>query len=491
MVGLAIVAAMVPLIYPSIPPLVDLLGHMGRYRVQLGGSPWLEQYYSVRWAMVGNLGVDVLVMALAPHLGLEPAVKLIIVAIPALTAAGFLWVAREVNHRIPPTAYLAIPFAYGHPFLFGFVNFSLSMAMAFFAFGLWLRLSRLGRFRLREILFVPISLIIFFTHTYGWGALGLLCFSAEVVRLHDRGEKWPLAAFHAAVAASVMALPIIITLAWRESAAGSTADWFNWSVKLVWLKATLRDRWEWFDIASLVVVGLVFAEALRNRRMEYSRNLAFSAWVLIAAFCLLPRIVFGSAYADMRLVPYIFAILILAIRFRGDTPRWLGTAFALFALAFCAVRLGANTASLGMAARDQAAKLRALDHVPVGARVLSMDTLDCGKVWKLPRNSHLGAMVTVRRDGFSNDQWIMDGLNLMSLKYTAPGFFAADPSQIVRPNQCRDPIHLTIDRALETFPRKDFDYVWLIDPAPFDPQLVADLDPVWRGAGSILYRVRP
>ena len=29
------------------------------------------------------------------------------------------------------------------PFLFGFVNFALSMALAFLAFGLWLRLGRL------------------------------------------------------------------------------------------------------------------------------------------------------------------------------------------------------------------------------------------------------------------------------------------------------------------------------------------------------------
>ena len=34
-------ATMIPLIYPPIPPLVDLLGHMGRYRVELDQSPFL------------------------------------------------------------------------------------------------------------------------------------------------------------------------------------------------------------------------------------------------------------------------------------------------------------------------------------------------------------------------------------------------------------------------------------------------------------------
>src|SRR3954469_17543420 len=277
--GLVVFATMIPLLYPQVPPLVDLFGHMGRYRVELDlhHSPWLPLYYGYHWAAIGNLGVDLLMMAFGRLVGLEPAIKLIVLAIPPLTVAGFLWVAREVHGRVPPTAYFAIPFAYGHPFLFGFVNFALSMAFAFLAFGLWLRLARLGRTRLRLALFVPISLIIFFTHTYGWGALGLLCFSAEAVRQHDRGIGWFRSGVNAALQASVMALPILITIIWRSVVAGgTTGDWFNWQGKLLWLKTALRDRWQLFDLLSVGAVGLLIVEALRNPRLTFSRNLAFS-----------------------------------------------------------------------------------------------------------------------------------------------------------------------------------------------------------------------
>ncbi|MEO7564091.1 MAG: hypothetical protein ABIR63_05490 [Sphingomicrobium sp.] len=489
MAALAILAAMVPLAYPAIPPLVDLIGHLGRYRVELGDSLPLERYYDFHWALIGNLGVDVLVMGLAPLVGLEPAVKLIALAIPALTVAGFLWVAREVHGRIPPTAYLAIPFAYGQPFLFGFVNFALAMALAFLAFGLWLRLSRLGHIRLRQWLFVPISLIVYFTHAYGWGALGLLCFSAEAVRLHDRGERWFTAAFHAALNASVMALPVIITLLWREGAGGHTSDWFNWKVKWVWLKGTLRDRWRWFDQASLIVVGAIFFEAMRNPRTTYSRNLAFSGLVLLVGFVLLPRIVFGSAYADMRLLPFVFAVFLLAIRFKRPVPRPLGQGIALMALLFVAVRLGGNSYSLAIAARDQQAKLGALAHIPTGARVVSFYGLSCSGTWALARNSHLGAMVIARREGFSNDQWYMDGLNLLEIKYRAAGAFTFDPSEVVRPNRCPDPLHRSIDDALGRLPRRAFDYLWLIDAPAHNPRLTSGMDRVWAGAASELYRI--
>ena len=490
--ALVLLATMLPLLYPPIPPLVDLFGHMGRYRVELDldHSRWLQQYYNYHWAAIGNLGVDLLVIPLGKLLGLELAVKLIVLAIPPLTAAGFLWVAREVHGRVPPTAFFALPFIYGFPFLFGFVNFALSVALAFLAFGLWLRLGRLGRTVVREWLFVPISLVVFFTHTYGWGLLGLMCFSADAVRLHDSGRTWWRAGIEAALRTSVMALPILIMLIWRsETHGGQTIDWFDWKIKWRWIYAALRDRWKWFDIASLAAAALAFLYALVSRKLTLSRNLAFSAIVLAASFAIIPRIVFGSAYADMRLVPYLMAVGLLAIRFRGAPDRRTAQVLAVLGLVFFGTRTAANTASLAMAGADQSAKLQAIDVMPRGARVITLTGMPCTEYWPLLRNSHLGAMVIVRRDGFSNDQWLLEGVNLLDLKYRAAGYFAADPSQLVRPNHCRDPLHRTIDESLAALPRNDFDYVWLIDVPPYDPRIVAGIQPVWRGPGSILYRL--
>jgi len=492
--ALVVLATMVPLLYPPVPPLVDLLGHMGRYRVELDldHSPWLQRYYDFHWAAIGNLGVDLLVVPLGKLFGLELAVKLIVLAIPPLTAAGFLWVAREVHGRIPPTAFFALPFIYGFPFLFGFVNFTLSVALAFLAFGLWLRLGRIERTVLRGWLFVPISLIVFFCHTYGWGLLGLMCFSADAVRLHDRGSTWWRAGLEAAMHTSVMALPVVIMLAWRsETHGGQTSAWFEWKIKWRWLYSALRDRWKWFDIGSLAAATLVFLFALVSRKLALSRNLAFSAIVLAVCFAMLPRIIFGSAYADMRLVPYLIAVGLLAIRFRGAPDRTTAHVLAVLGLLFFATRTVANTISLGMAAKDQSAKLEAIEAMPRGARVISLVGMSCREYWPMLRNGHLGAMVIVRREGFSNDQWVIEGVNLLDLKYKQAGYFAADPSQLVRPNQCHDPLHRQIDQSLASLPRDDFDYVWLIDVPPYDPSTVADMRAVWRGPGSILYQTRP
>ena len=99
-------------------------------------------------------------------------------------------------------------------------------------------------------------------------------------------------------------------------------------------------------------------------------------------------------------------------------------------------------------------------------------------------------MVIVRREGFSNDQWLLEGVNLMDLKYTAPGSFAYDPSELVRPDHCHDRLHRTIRDALIELPRDKFDFIWLVDVPPYDPSWIAGVRPVWRGPGSILYRVQ-
>nr|WP_294169314.1 hypothetical protein [uncultured Sphingomonas sp.] len=510
----AILLSVVPLLYPPLPPLVDLLGHIGRYRVQLdlGSSASLQRFYDYHWAIVGNLGVDLLIWPLGKLLGLEPAVKLIVLLIPPTTVAGMLWVAREVHGRLPPTVLFALPFAYGHHFLFGFVNYALSMALAFLAFGLWLRLGRLGKVELRAALFVPIGILIWLCHAFGWGMLGLLAFSAEAVRQHDRGRGWLLSAPRAAFHCLSLAVPLLLMVLWRGEGGGQTADWFNWTIKGRWIEMALRDRWYDFDRASVAVVGLVFVLAVVHPRLTLSRMLFFTLLVLCAAFAVLPRIIFGSAYADMRLVPFLLAVAMLAIRFRREPswllaraarafrtelrfkpepPAWFAWSLAIAALAFFLVRTASVTASLAIAANDHRRQLAALDHIPMGARVVSMVGLSCrDRSWPMWRNAHLGGLVVARRLGFSNDHWETPGAKLLTVTYEPAGNWKYDPSNLVRHPTCQLGSARPVGPMLANFPRGAFDYLWLIDPPPFDGKLLGDARMVWQGPnGSALYRL--
>jgi hypothetical protein len=486
-VAAMILLAFVPFLYPAIPPVVDLGGHMGRFKIaaDVADSQILQQWFTFRWLPIGNLGVDVIVVPLSKLIGIELATKLVVMSIPPLTVAGMLWVAREVHNRLPPTVAFALPLAFSHPFMFGFVNFALSMALALLAFGLWLRLGRLGKSKLRAILFVPISFVVFFAHTFGWGTLGLLCFSAEAVRQHDRGWSWWMAIIRAAYHAAVMALPALLILVWRSEATGGlTHRWFDWDYKWEYLLRMFRDRWETFDVVSVGIVLGVPIFALFHPRLTLSRNLAFSGLVLAATYVLLPRIVFGSAYADMRLVPFAAAMLILAVRFKKETRYPLATWLAIAAVGFMLVRLAGTTTSMAIAGKRQAEQLKALDYVLMGSRVAVLVWDKCEQ-WPLRRSDHLGAIATVRREAYTNDHWPMAGSTLMTVRYPAAGWFQRDPSQIVRDPGCRHE-GWSVRAALNNLPHDAFDYLWLIDMRPIPREWVKGWEPVWAGKGSIL-----
>ena len=492
---------MVPLLLPDIAPMVDLPGHMARYRVQLAhdSAPWLNDWYDFRWQLIGNLGLDLLIEPLAPIFGLELAVKLIVMTIPPLTAVGFLWIAREVHGRIPATALIALPLAYSYPFHFGFVNFALSMALALNAFALWLRLARLGRFKLRAILFVPIGLVLWVCHTFGWGVLGVLAFSAELIREHDKSigrgfvarwlKPWVLAGLNCIP----LAPPAALMLMWRSGGhvTGQTGDWFNWRQKTNWITMVLRDRWIAFDIASTAILLFILLKSVRDTTVQYSRNLGLSALFLLTVFILLPRIVFGSAYADMRLAPFMLGIALIAIRPRPGASTRGASVLALFGLAFFLARTTGTTVSFYLYDKSYDRELAALEKLPKGARLVSFVGETCYNQWTMTRLQHLPGMAMVRRLAFTNDQWSMPGAQLLTVKYRAGRPFNHDPSEIVTTSQCPTEWWRPVSISLVRFPRNAFDYVWLISPPNYDKRLEQGLIPIWRDGTSALFRVDP
>jgi len=400
-------------------------------------------------------------------------------------------VAREVHGRVPPTLFFALPLAYNHAFLFGFLNFALSMALGLLALGLWLRLDRLGRHRVRAALFVPLSIILWVVHIFGWGMLGATAFSAEVVRAWDRGAwPWWQAIWRGGLAVLPLTPPMLLILFWRGGGAtGGTGDWFDWDSKLLWLATLLRDFWMGWDIFALALLLGLLAVTVVNARLQFSRNLLASALFLALLFVLLPRILFGSAYADMRLAPYALLVAILAIRLKPDAGARLASVLAIGGLVFLGARLVGNTASALDYDRRFDRQLAALEHIPVGARLVSMVGRACLEPWAKPRNEHLPALALVRRRAFSNDQWAMAGAQLLRVRYTPGAPFLEDPSQLVTGGGCRAEQWSNVDDALRALPRGAFDYLWMIEPPAYDTKLVSGFTPVWRSGSSVLFRL--
>jgi hypothetical protein len=484
----------IPLLSPSLPPLTDLFGHIGRYRVQLdlANDPILQRYYGFEWALIGNLGVDLLVQAIAPLIGLEPAVKLIVIAIVALTAGGFLLLSHQVHGRIGAASLFALPLAYSFPFHFGFVNYCLSMALAFLAFALWIRLGRAGKIRLRLLLFVPISFIIWLAHISGWGAFGLFAFAAEYIRLRDAGNRWITAIIKGGLHCLPLALPLAMMLFNRGGGAeGGTGDWFHWITKYQWVMMALSDRWQGFDIISVMILLIIIATAVILSSLRFNRTLALAAMFLFAAFLIMPRILIGSAYADMRLAPYLLALGILAIETKADASAAFRRGVMVAGLLFFVGRTAATTESFRRYDAMITAELGALEQIPRGARVVALLSRGCDGSWMLERRSHIPSIALARRQAFVNDQFLLGGAQLLKIRYKAAPTFDRDPSQFITGEACLRDDWRSFRQAMATLPRNAFDYIWVIGKPEDEGVNYAGLNKVWQYQDSALYRINP
>lgn len=491
MVFAALVAlSLVPLLAVGLPPLSDLYGHLGRYVIQtdLANRPELARYYAFEWKVIGNLGVDLLVEALHTHLGLEGAVKASVIVTQLLAATGILAISRQVHGRITPFAIFALPLIYGFPFNFGFLNFSLAMALALVTFAIWLRLRQSAGRWWPHLLLAIAGPAIWLCHTYGWAFLGLMCGStalADAIERKDRlqtlvlrvlGECWPLL------------IPLVPMLAWRADAVGSKTDGWSILVKAFWLASPLRTGSIILDGLSLQIMAILGYWAARNKWAQFDRRIAYAAIFCAVAFFILPSRVFGSYYADMRLVPYMFALALLSIsieRFPPATVRWI----TWVALAFFLVRTTITTVVYVEREKSMDQALVTLNAVPKSARLATFVVRPCKDGWSPPLLWHVGSMALVRRNAFVNDQWEFPGMNLLEIRKPDAGYFARDPSQMAQPDTCPKRTLPSLTQILDHLPHDAFTHVWILGELPARMPQRATLMPIPHQGPGMLYKV--
>lgn len=459
---LALVAA-VPLAIPAVPPLIDVGSHLGRYAVQLdaGASPVLRQWYTFEWGLLPNLGVDLLVQVLAPVLGLEPAVRVIIAGIAALHVAGVVLLARVAHGRTPPTVLFAVPLAYGFPLHYGFVNFALGIALACLALALWLKLGMSRRTRVRALVFVLLGFALWTCHLVGWAVFCVVAFADEVAGEHERGKPWWLAVLRAGIAL----LPLMVgpAIGFAFAAGGAPEQLLSYdraSRKLSWLMSVMRDRWMLWDMGSAALLVVLAFWFWRSPRFVRHRGLALGALLMLGIYVVMPSTLLGSAFADMRLVPIALTLFLIAARPAPGSSqafvRWLTIA----GLVFVGARLAGNTVSMVLHDRQFRESLSVLRDVPEGTNLLTFKVKRCGENdWSLDRRAHLSGYALARRHAFDNIQWELPSGQLLRIHNDAAKPFDRAPELRIFDRPC--PPFWSVSDIFREVPA-GIDYVWII-----------------------------
>ncbi|MFM5908877.1 MAG: hypothetical protein ACKOPO_15010 [Novosphingobium sp.] len=408
---LALIAALPPLL-ARYPQMADYPAHLARWHVMrdLADNPVLQQAYQFRWAWSGNLGVDLLIQPLAALFGLEAAGRIVVIALPMLVVLGIFAVERALGRRPGVGTFLAMMTVWSPALLLGFVNFTLSVVLALFAFALWVKGDGSCW---RAWVMVPLSVAVWLCHLSGWGLLGVMVFGHE---LANRGN--PL---RAAIATWPLWLPLALTLLTiKPSPAGSGWGSSVVLVKIHFWTMALRDQWQPLDIACVALLIAAPFVALGRGRIDLRLGWAAAGLALLATF--MPRYLGGGDYADYRLTTLALMLGALAVNWR---PRWPVMALALVPFL---IRIALTTQFWTAGSQEASAVIAGLDRLPQGARLaVAVRAEDLG--WTPLHDSHVGAYATVRRDALTNANFAVPGVHMLSLRADAGA--KSDPSQII------------------------------------------------------------
>jgi len=474
-----------PILLSKFMMMPDLFSHMARYHVMMHGQedPYLLQYFQFQWKVVGNLGVDILVFLVSHVTNVELATRLVVACIPAITTLAIYRLSIFLHGHVNCGAYVALSLIYSFPFLHGFVNFTLGIALALLLFPLWVKANN-HSLRVGVPVSIVISLLIWVVHLSSFAIFLIMAFfwqaypviAGEVRNVRDIALR--------VGRLSALLAPVIPTLAWRSSESVQLFGKYSFTLKAYSLGALVRSENQIFDVLSaglILLTALVFALYPGIKR-QYS--LLSAGGLIFLFFLILPQDVFGSYYADSRLVPISLILILLACG--PIVPRW-DRIVGILGLALFVVRIG--EAGLGWKSRgDRLEKdLTALKDVPQGSRIAVVAVRSLCNGWVLTSLDHAPSLAIVWKNAFTNTVWDLPGQQILKPIYNLKFGYNSVPSDLLATKE-RTCDGRPMEDILASLPRNRFDFVWILapdHPAEYRPWLQF----LYRGPNSRLYKI--
>jgi hypothetical protein len=492
---LIIIAMTVPFWMTQWPPLLDLPGHMARYHLarELPNSEDLQRFYSYEWRLAGNLAGDLFAYAVKNILTVEQASWLFSLLIVVFLILAIPFISKTFHGSVQLSAFVALPLVYTNIYLWGFVNYTASVVLALFGLAVWQRLN--NRLLLRSMLFVLIGFCVWLAHALGWALMLLFIACVEGERLWRLSKITHFSEISKTVLSILPALiPLAFLIAWRSDDGISLFYYTEGTIaeKLFALMHFLRGYAGPIDFVGTFGVLMFLFWALRSPHIKVSRALALCGGALALGFIITPSYVLGSAYTDIRFVYVFIILLLLSIKTPVHiSPKILQLAGASM-LAYTFVRvcvIALAWKNIGTATQSH---LKALDQVPMGARILSLQIKDCSDAkWEVDyQYNHLADFSIVRLNAFVNSQWAVRSALPSRPIYNQDTEFGANPSHYIWEGNCPAQGGKILKNVLPTFPRDRFDYLWLIRSDLRTTPIPQDLVLVFRDFETELYRVR-
>lgn len=485
-----LVLVALPILAEPLPPLTDYVNHLARMHVmaRLDVNPVLADFYEIRWAVIPNLIMDVLVPPLVPYFSVLRSGQIFLLLMVVLLVTGPMAIHRALWGRFSPWPLLAFPLVYNGIFLVGLVNYLLGTGIALWGVAGWIALRDRAPWQ-RAVLSTAVVLTLFLCHLFAVGLYGMTLLAFEAWRLWRSSDR---SAWRADILAFGLPFLPVLPLILASPTLGLSHE-MVWEsrgkLEGVYLAVELyRDSVDLLFAA--VVVGAGIWLARRN-----ALGLHPAGWTLLClgavVFLVMPRQLFGSWIADQRL-PVALLFLLIGFISPNLPGRLSRRAFYVCLMGLTLARVvevGVNWSDLAQVSDDMT---QAVSNIPRGSKVLVAEAdrpnSDPALVQAL---SHAPLIAVIGRDALVSTIFSVPGKQVLNIRRSHAELVDredGDPPKVGQLLAATDKSTLGGARFWDFWPQH-YDYVFVLytEPQAANPD-PDDLDFVAEGRGFQLYR---
>ena len=375
--GALLVVALAPIWTVAVPPIKDYPNHLARAHilVHAGNSEILRNFYEVRWAVLPNLAMDLIVPPLVHVFPLEVAGKIFISLALALMSSGTIALHYALHRRLAPWPLVAFLFLYNGSLLWGFLNFLFAVGFALWLLAAWIYVRERVSWP-HALLFSCFAVALFFAHLAGFGVYALGIVGYEFARYRNQRAKSQLVSLKPwLLSLSQFAAPALLFVFFSPTSDAPFVSIhefegarFYVARKLFGLVQLLYTYDQTLDVIMLILLVLLIVIGAISHRIILNSTLRWVLVALVAAYLVIPFGALGSLYVDVRLTVPLALVFIASTGLRSVNAKQ-GVILAIFLLTLFIGRTALIMEKWSQADQLYAEIFLALEQLPEGARM--------------------------------------------------------------------------------------------------------------------------
>jgi len=319
-------AMLAPLLFAAVPPLIDYPNHLARMWILVhhGDIPELAGNYVLNWRILPDMGMDLIVPALAQMMPVVDAGRVFVALAMLGLVAGTATLHRTLHGRVGLWPVWAVLFVYNAVLFWGFVTCLFAVGLYLFAFSGWIA-SRRWPALPRLLVFAGVAALLFLTHVF---AFGLYCLS---VAAYELGLRLRLprrrGLLKSAASYALLCLQFIPGLVLWYASLGNVKSAYTAygslgsKLNALFSPATFGTSLAPLDRLTWLAAALVLFFAISRGALKLAPEMRLPLAAMIVVALMMPEVANGSWIADSRIPVVLPFVLIAGTRLQIERRR--------------------------------------------------------------------------------------------------------------------------------------------------------------------------